>query len=69
MNVGDAVTQRLALVLAQRAAQLAFDRALDGQTPAVTGDDVLAAVAMTRPSVGAASAERFAAEAERYSRL
>ena len=56
-------------LVAQRAAQLAFDRALDGEAPEVTADDVLAAVDRTRPSVGAASAERFAAEAERYSRL
>ena len=56
-------------LVAQRAAQLAFDRALDGEAPEVTADDVLGAVDRTRPSVGAASAERFAAEAERYSRL
>jgi len=56
-------------LVAQRAAQLAFDRALDGEVPEVTGHDVLQAVGMTRPSVGSASAERFATEAERYSRL
>ena len=35
----------------------------------VTADDVLAAVAATRPSVSAESAERFADEAGRFSRL
>jgi len=56
-------------LVAQRAAQLAFDRALDGQEAAVTNADILAAVAKTRPSVSAESAERFADEAERFSRL
>ncbi len=56
-------------LVAQRAAQLAFDRALDGRSPEVTGDDVLRAVDLTRPSVSTDSADRFAAEAERYSRL
>jgi SpoVK/Ycf46/Vps4 family AAA+-type ATPase len=56
-------------LVAQRAAQLAFDRALDGESPAVTGDDVLRAVTLTRPSVSAASAEQFAVEAERFARL
>ena len=56
-------------LVAQRAAQLAFDRALDGETPAVTADDVLRAVDLTRPSVTAASAEQFAVEAERFARL
>ena len=56
-------------LVAQRAAQLAFDRALDGQDAAVIADDVLAAVAATRPSVSAESAERFAGEAARFSRL
>jgi transitional endoplasmic reticulum ATPase len=56
-------------LVAQRAAQLAFDRALDGQEAGVTNADILTAVAMTRPSVSAESAERFADEAERFSRL
>jgi SpoVK/Ycf46/Vps4 family AAA+-type ATPase len=56
-------------LVAQRAAQLAFDRALDGQGAEVTGADILAAVTRTRPSVSAESAERFADEAQRYSRL
>jgi GNAT superfamily N-acetyltransferase len=56
-------------LVAQRAAQLAFDRALDGEAPEVTADDVLRAVQLTRPSVSAASVERFAVEAERFARL
>ncbi|HEY4927535.1 MAG TPA: bifunctional GNAT family N-acetyltransferase/ATP-binding protein [Acidimicrobiales bacterium] len=56
-------------LVAQRAAQLAFDRALDGQGAEVTGADILAAVTRTRPSVSAESAERFADEAQRFSRL
>jgi len=56
-------------LVAQRAAQLAFDRALDGQEAGVTNADILTAVAMTRPSVSAESAERFADEAGRFSRL
>ncbi len=56
-------------LVAQRAAQLAFDRALDGEAPEVTSADVLAAVGLTRPSVGAASADQFAREAERFARL
>jgi len=56
-------------LVAQRAAQLAFDRALDGEAPEVTADDVLRAVQLTRPSVSTASAERFALEAERFARL
>ena len=56
-------------LVAQRAAQLAFDRALDGEVAEVTAADVLRAVERTRPSVGAASAEQFAVEAERYARL
>ncbi|MGD0882552.1 MAG: bifunctional GNAT family N-acetyltransferase/ATP-binding protein [Acidimicrobiales bacterium] len=56
-------------LVAQRAAQLAFDRALDGETAEVTAGDVLRAVGLTRPSVSAASSDRFAAEAERFARL
>jgi transitional endoplasmic reticulum ATPase len=56
-------------LVAQRAAQLAFDRALDGEAAEVTAHDVLLAVDRTRPSVSAVSAERFAAEAERFARL
>ncbi|MGA2835622.1 MAG: ATP-binding protein [Acidimicrobiales bacterium] len=56
-------------LVAQRAAQLAFDRALDGEAAGVTAEDVLRAVDLTRPSVSAASSDRFAAEAERFARL
>ena len=56
-------------LVSQRAAQLAFDRALDGEPAEVTNADVLRAVELTRPSVSAASATQFAAEAERFARL
>jgi len=56
-------------LVAQRAAQLAFDRALDGLEPEVRAVDVLSAVAATRPSVGAEADEQFAAEAARFARL
>jgi ATP-dependent 26S proteasome regulatory subunit len=56
-------------LVAQRAAQLAFDRALDGQEAAVTDADIVAAVARTRPSVSVESATNFAHEADRFSRL
>jgi len=56
-------------LVAQRAAQLAFDRALDGQEAAVTDADIVTAVARTRPSVSVESATNFAHEADRFSRL
>ena len=56
-------------LVAQRAAQMAFDRALDGEGAEVSGSDILAAVSLTRPSVSIGSADRFADEAERFSRL
>lgn len=56
-------------LVAQRAAQLAFDRALDGQEAVVTDADIVAAVARTRPSVSVESATNFAHEADRFSRL
>jgi len=56
-------------LVAQRAAQLAFDRALGGSGAEVTQADILEAVSRTRPSVSPQSAERFADEAERFSRL
>jgi MoxR-like ATPase/GNAT superfamily N-acetyltransferase len=56
-------------LVAQRAAQLAFDRALDGEAAEVTAADVLRAVDLTRPSVSAESSDRFAAEAQRFARL
>ena len=55
--------------MAQRSAQRAFDRALDGDEPRVTAEDVLAAVGDTRPSVAARATERFDAEAAAYARL
>ena len=56
-------------LVAQRGAQLAFDRAVSGGTPELGAEDVLAAIALTRPSVSPAAAERFAGEAGLYSRL
>jgi GNAT superfamily N-acetyltransferase len=56
-------------LVAQRSAQLAFDRALGGGDAVVTDADVLAAVAATRPSVNTAAAERFELEASTYARL
>ena len=56
-------------LVAQRAAQMAVDRALAGGPPEVSADDVLAAIALTRASVSPEAAQRFAAEAETYSRL
>jgi len=54
---------------AQRSAQIAFDRAVEGGIPHVGPDDVLAAITLTRASVGADALARFDAEAEQYSRL
>lgn len=56
-------------LVAQRSAQLAFDRALEGGDPAITPDDVLVAVAATRPSVSQEASERFEIESKRYARL
>jgi len=56
-------------LVAQRSAQLAFDRALAGGRDRIDDDDVLAAIGATRPSVNADAAERFAAEAAAYARL
>jgi SpoVK/Ycf46/Vps4 family AAA+-type ATPase len=56
-------------LVAQRGAQLAFDRAVDGGTPTLVAEDVLQAIALTRPSVSAEAAGRFACEAEQFSRL
>jgi transitional endoplasmic reticulum ATPase len=56
-------------LVAQRSAQLAFDRALDGSSPEVTAGDVLEAIGLTRPSVSPEAAGRFADEARQYSRL
>ncbi len=56
-------------LVAQRSAQLAFDRALDGGGSEVKADDVLRAVGLTRPSVSDEATARFTEEAERYARL
>jgi GNAT superfamily N-acetyltransferase len=56
-------------LVAQRSAQLAFDRAVTHGAPAIGADDVLAAIAHTRPSVSAEAARRFDEEAAAYSRL
>jgi len=56
-------------LVAQRGAQMAFDRALAGGPPEVGADDVLTAIGLTRASVSPEAARRFAAEAETYSRL
>jgi GNAT superfamily N-acetyltransferase len=56
-------------LVAQRSAQFAFDRALDGGRSEVEADDVLHAVRLTRPSVSEEATGRFAEEAEKYARL
>ena len=54
---------------AQRAAQLAFERALDGGAPAVTSDDCAHAVSRTRPSVQKEAAAAFEEEAVAFARV
>jgi len=54
---------------AQRAAQLAFERALAGGAPAVTSDDCTDAVSRTRPSVHKEAAAAFDEEAAAFARL
>jgi len=54
---------------AQRAAQLAFDRALKGGAAEVSGTDCLSAVEATRPSVSAETRAIYEAEADVYARL
>jgi SpoVK/Ycf46/Vps4 family AAA+-type ATPase len=56
-------------LVAQRSAQRAFDRALQGGDAIVAASDVLAAVAATRASVNVVAAERFELEAATYARL
>ena len=56
-------------LVAQRSAQLAFDRALEGGSPEISPEDVLTAITLTRPSVSPQAAAQFAAEAETYARL
>ena len=53
----------------QRAAQLAFERALDGGDAAVTAADCLDAVSRTKPSVNKAAAAAFDDEAAAFARL
>ena len=54
---------------AQRAAQIAFDRAVSGGSPTIGADDVLVAIALTRASVSPEALDQFAVEAEHFSRL
>jgi transitional endoplasmic reticulum ATPase len=56
-------------LVAQRSAQLAFDRALVGGSPEIVAGDVLAAIDLTRPSVSHEASLRFEDEAATYSRL
>jgi transitional endoplasmic reticulum ATPase len=56
-------------LVAQRSAQLAFDRALEGGSAEISPEDVLTAITLTRPSVSPQAAAQFAAEAETYARL
>jgi transitional endoplasmic reticulum ATPase len=56
-------------LVAQRSAQLAFDRAVAGGDPKVEGTDVLTAVASTKPSVSHEATERFEMEARQFARL
>jgi transitional endoplasmic reticulum ATPase len=55
-------------LVAQRSAQIAFDRVLAGGEGGVSERDVLTAVAATRPSVSPEAAARFEEEASRYAR-
>jgi SpoVK/Ycf46/Vps4 family AAA+-type ATPase len=54
---------------AQRAAQLAFERALAGGDQEVTASDSIDAVTVTKPSVNREAAGAFALEAESFARL
>jgi transitional endoplasmic reticulum ATPase len=54
---------------AQRAAQIAFERALAGGVPAVTSEDCADAVSRTRPSVHKEAAVAFDEEAIAFARL
>lgn len=56
-------------LVAQRSAQLAFDRAMAGGDSEVTSADLLEAVAATRPSVSSEAAHRFELESKAYARL
>jgi transitional endoplasmic reticulum ATPase len=72
----DEVAQRTAgftpadfALVAQRSAQLAFDRALEGGSAEIGPGDVLTAITLTRPSVSPEAAAQFAVEADTYARL
>jgi SpoVK/Ycf46/Vps4 family AAA+-type ATPase len=54
---------------AQRAAQLAFERALVGGDPVVTASDSLNAVTVTKPSVNREATAAFEVEAASFARL
>ncbi len=56
-------------LVAQRSAQLAFDRALEGGSAEISPGDVLTAITLTRPSVSPEAAAQFAVEADNYARL
>jgi transitional endoplasmic reticulum ATPase len=56
-------------LVAQRSAQLAFDRAVGGGDARITAADVLAAVSATRPSVSSEATDRFELESRSFARL
>jgi len=56
-------------LVAQRSAQLAFDRALAGGSQEICSGDILSAIGLTRPSVSLEASLRFEEEALAYSRL
>ena len=56
-------------LVAQRSAQFAFDRAIDGGRSEVEAEDVLHAVRLTRPSVSDVATGQFIDEAEKFARL
>ena len=56
-------------LVAQRSAQLAFDRALGGEAAQIVESDVYDAVAATRPSVSAEASKQFEFEAGAWARL
>ena len=56
-------------LVAERSAQLAFDRAVTGGDARIAAADVLAAVAATRPSVSNEATDRFEVESKAYTRL
>jgi SpoVK/Ycf46/Vps4 family AAA+-type ATPase len=53
----------------QRAAQLAFERALAGGSPELSASDCIEAVERTRPSVTSAASAAFESEATSFARL